>query len=259
MPDLTAILRPLQWLTLIGYCGLLFKIYLEPALRRYRYFAAYLAIMAAREVLALLIPQRTTLYGWVYIIGAPIVWVCYILVVFELYSNVLGSYKGIATVGRHTLRVTLGLSILLAGSTLVWDLSGKHERFPVLLTVLATERWVISSLAVLLLCITVFMIWFPVPLKRNIVVHSLVFFLYFISKALALFFRNTLGPSAVDLVNLAVTCTAVACLMIWIFFLSREGERQEIKQRIQWNPDSEKRLLHQLDSINASLLRSARK
>jgi hypothetical protein len=103
------------------------------------------------------------------------------------------------------------------------------------------------------------MIWFPVPLKRNIVVHSLVFFLYFISKALALFFRNTLGPSAVDLVNLAVTCTAVACLMIWIFFLSREGERQEIKQRIQWNPDSEKRLLHQLDSINASLLRSARK
>jgi hypothetical protein len=103
------------------------------------------------------------------------------------------------------------------------------------------------------------MLWFPVPLKKNIVIHSLVFFLYFISKALALFFRNTIGPTAIHLVNVAVMCAAAGCLAIWILFLSREGERQEVKQRIHWDPDSEKRLLHQLDSINASLLRSARK
>jgi hypothetical protein len=147
----------------------------------------------------------------------------------------------------------------VAGSTLVFDLSSQHETFPILLKVFAAERWVISSLVMLLLGITGFMLWFPVPLKRNIVVHSLVFFLYFVSKALALFFRNTMGPTALDFVNLAVMCTSAACLMIWIFFLNREGERREVKHRIRWDSDSEKRLLHQLDSINASLLRSARK
>ena len=259
MPDSTVLLRPLQWLTLAAYLGLLLKIYFEPALHRYRYFAIYLAVMAVRGMLTLLIPERTTLYGVVYVVSAPIVWICYLLVVIEMYSHVLEGYKGIATFGRYTLAAALGFSVVLAGSTLIFDLSSQNEEFPILLTVFAAERWVISSLVVLLLSITVFMIWFPVPLRKNIVVHSLVFFLYFISKALALFFRNTMGPTAINLVNLAVMCTAAACLIIWIFCLNREGERQEVKHRVQWDPESEKRLLHQLDSINASLMRSARK
>jgi hypothetical protein len=259
MPDLAAILRSLQWFTLAAYVGLLLKIYFEPVLHRYRYFAIYLAVMASRGVLLLIVPEKTTLYGWIFIFSAPVVWVCYILVVTELYSLVLAEYKGIATFGRYTLGVALGFSVLLAGSTLIFDLSSRAEQFPILLAVFATERWVISSLVILLILITAVLLWFPMPLSRNVVVHSLVYFLYFLSKALALFFRNTMGPTAIHLMNTVVMCTAAACLMIWLLFLSREGERKVVKNRIQWDQEAQDRLLQQLDSINASLLRSARK
>ena len=259
MPGLTAISGSLQWFTLAAYVGLLVKIYFEPILHRYRYFAIYLAVMAVRGIVLLIVPKDTTLYGWVFILSAPIVWVCYILVITELYSLVLAEYKGIATFGRYTLAVALGLAVLLAGSTLVFDLSSQAEKFPILLAVFATERWVISSLVILLIIITAVLLWFPMPLSRNVVVHSLVYFLYFLSKALALFFRNIVGPTAIDLMNTVVMCTAAACLMIWLVFLNREGERRVVKNRIQWNLDAQERLLSQLDSINASLLRSARK
>lgn len=259
MPDIAPVLRSLQWFTLAAYFSLLLKIYFEPALHRYRYFAVYLGAMAVRGVLTLIIPERTTLYGWVYILSAPVIWLCYILVVVELYSLILAGYKGIHTFGRYTLVAALGLSALLAGSTLGFDLSSRSEQFPVLLAVLAGERWVTSSLLILLLLITVFLLWFPVPLKRNVVVYSLLYFVYFLSKAMALFFRNTMGPDTVHLVNLAVMSTASVCLVAWLLFLNRAGELERVKHRIHWDSDSEKRLLHQLDSINASLMRSARK
>jgi hypothetical protein len=48
-------------------------------------------------------------------------------------------------------------------------------------------------------------------------------------------------------------------LALWLFGLNRQGETKSVVVGHQWNPSDERRLLSQLEAINASLLRSARK
>jgi hypothetical protein len=259
MPDIAVVQPYLQGLTIVAYGVLLLKFCFEKALHHYRCFAFYIAAQFVRSLALAGIKYGTTVYGWVYILTAPVIWVCYILVVKELYTLILSSYKGIATFGRYTLAVALGGAMLISGGILLFDVWNNADRFPVLLAVFATERGIVSSLLLLLMAVTAFLLWFPVPLKRNVIVYSLVYFVYFLSKAAALFIRNTVGPNVIQLVNIAVLGAASVCLISWIFFLNREGEMETVKSRPQWNPEAEQRLLQQLDSINASLLRSARK
>ncbi len=254
MPEITAVQRFLHLFTIAAYAVLLLKIYLEPALHRYRYFAIYLAAQTVRGLLGLFIPMHTTVYGWFFILGSPVIWICYVLVVKELYSLVLTGYQGIATFGRYALAVGLGISVLLSSLTLIYDLSGKFERFPILLSVFAAERGVVSSLLILLIFLMAFLLWFPVPLSRNLVVYAAVFFIYFLSKALALFFRNMIGPTVIAYMNLAVLTTVCICLIVWIVMLNAKGEQRAVQRK--WDEDSQDRLLRQLDSINASLVRS---
>jgi hypothetical protein len=259
MPDIAAVQRFLQWLTIGAYAVLLLKIYACKELHHYRYFTFYLIVQFARSLVLASMKSGTMAYGWIFLITAPLIWVCYILVVIELYSLILSSYQGIATFGRYTLASALALSVLVSAGTLLFDFANGAESFPILLAAFAIERLLVSSLALLLIAVTGFLLWFPVPLRRNVVIYSLVYFVYFLSKAGALLIRNTGGPAALQILNTTVLSAASICLVSWVFFLNREGEQETVKSRPQWKPETERRLLEQLDSINAALLRSTRK
>jgi len=49
------------------------------------------------------------------------------------------------------------------------------------------------------------------------------------------------------------------CLGYWVFALKPQGESKSIVVSHQWKPEQEERLLSQLQAINSSLLRAARK
>jgi len=259
VPTLTAAHRWLWTLAICAYAILLLKLSSHKLCGAYRFFCLYLGFRIARSVLLSTLTYGTNTYFQVWAVSAPVLWLLYVLVVLELYSLVLRNYKGIATLGRWTLMGALGLSILLSALSLVADMSNATDSNRMILYFNAVERGVVSSLVIFLLLITGFLAWCPVPLSRNVIVHSVVYSVYFLSMTMGLLWRNVTGHAVNNTVNLVLLAVSVSCLLVWILFLNRQGEQTTVVLRQHWRPEQEELLVGRLSAINATLLRSARK
>jgi len=143
--------------------------------------------------------------------------------------------------------------------TLLPDLAGASGPHAILIYYTVVERGVISSLVVFLLLITVFLVWYPIPLSRNVTLHAIVYSVYFLSSTMALFVRNVTRFELTATISAVLIGIVNACLLVWVIFLSRSGETQTVVLRRQWPPQDEEQLMKQIDSINAALLRTSRK
>jgi len=103
------------------------------------------------------------------------------------------------------------------------------------------------------------LVFYPVPLSRNVFVHTVVYAVYFLSLTMTYFVRNVAGPDVVLPLNIVLQAVTVLTLLAWIVLLSPAGEQVVISVRPRWAPEEEQRLVRNLDSINAALLRAARK
>jgi hypothetical protein len=269
MPSLLTITQYLFWLTIPVYLVLYLRLRHEGLEHTYPVFAGYLLFHFVRSgVLAALplvwplfwkgpyVQFGNDLYGWTWLLTEPVLWVFYVLLVLELYSLVFRDYRGIASLSRWTILAGLVIAIVVASLTLPTDLSNPAERFPVLRYFFVIERGVTSSLVVFLLSITAFLVWFPVPLSRNVVVHSTVCAFYYTAVALELLLRNVRGSSAADVVNVTGACVDLLCLGLWIALLNRAGESKRAAARHAWEPQRAQLLVEQLAAINSTLMRS---
>jgi hypothetical protein len=105
-------------------------------------------------------------------------------------------------------------------------------------------------------------VWFltryPVPLSRNVVVHTVIYSIFFLSEALVLLWRTLLGYTVSGTYNVVAMAISSACAIAWWLMLSAKGE--EVRpQGTQLRPESEERILQQLDLLNATLLKVSRK
>ena len=126
-------------------------------------------------------------------------------------------------------------------------------------TYLLVERGLNTSLAIFLLLLFVFMNWLPVPIAKNLIRHSVIYSVYFLSTTLALFYRNITGVGVNTQISALLLVLGLLCQLAWLFLLTREGELKAPEPRLQQRPDDERRLLNQLASINSTLLRVVRK
>ncbi|MGE5645118.1 MAG: hypothetical protein ACM336_04940 [Acidobacteriota bacterium] len=273
MLTLEPVERFIWLLSTAGYLLLFLRLRHERLNRTYRFFAAYLLFHVVRSLgLALAAPVgrlvakdssagfAADLYGWVWVATEPILWLLYILIVLELYGLVFQKYKGIASLGRWAIFAGLGIALAISSLMLSADLSNSGaETSHILLYVAAAHRGVASSLVIFLLLITAFLSWYPVPLSRNVVVHSIAYAVYFLSATVSLLIRNVSGGSLVIMTNIGLSIMTILCLGVWIVFLNREGEALTVKVGQHWQPDQEQHLIEQLASINSTLLRAARK
>lgn len=225
----------------------------------YTGFFVYLCASVAQTLAMLPFSPNTTTYAWLFIITQPVIWLLSILIVLELFSLILRRYQGIASLGRWTMMAALGLAVLIALVTLLPDLQNVGGRYRTLIYYNVIERGINSSLVIFLLVISAFVVWYPLPLSRNVILHAIVYSVYFLCSTLALFIQNISGldiTRTVSTVLIALTC---ACLLAWILFLRRQGEEQKVSVRRQWHPEEGERIVRQLDAINTALLRSSRK
>jgi hypothetical protein len=102
------------------------------------------------------------------------------------------------------------------------------------------------------------LVYYPIPLGRNVIVYSMGYAVFFLTRAAVPLMINLGQNWARQLGTIAMT-VSVACLILWIFALSRAGENKRVVVGHQWNPGDDQRLLAQLEAINTSLLRSGRK
>jgi len=102
------------------------------------------------------------------------------------------------------------------------------------------------------------LVWYAVPLCRNVVVHAVIYTVFFLSLTMGTLLYSVFGMKNIDALNTGLTAMSTACTLAWFFLLSRSGE--EVRVKLPWiGPEQEERILSQLDSMNAALLRTARK
>ena len=221
----------------------------------YIFFFSYLVLEFLQALIPVFMPLNGALYLYSYVASQAFIVCSYAFVVLELYSVILRNLRGIASVARRYIKITLAVAIVLsllplriekAPSTLFGDL-------------LIFERPILSSMLICVLLITGFLVYYPVPIGRNVFVYLIGYAAYFIGEATTFFFVNNRGHYSYRWLSDLTTGFSVTCLMFWLVGLNRRGEEKDIVVGHQWNPGDDERLLEQLGAINARLLRSGRK
>lgn len=247
-----------MWLLGSGALGLVAgRLYWLGLHRKYPFFFAFLLFRTARTLTLLLLSRNRQRYALVFLITQPVVWASYVLVVHELYSLVLQGYQGIRSLGRRALYGGLAIGVFVSATSLILSWEGPIEAFPILIKAMQLERGVAFSLVVFLIIIAGFLVVYPVPLNRNVTVHTFVYFVYFLTLTGVLLVRQMGGAGANAFFRSAELGVSVVCASIWLFFISRRGEETVLRRReMVPAPASEKRLLDTLEAFNTALLRA---
>jgi hypothetical protein len=257
---LDAVLFPLlRWLTLAAMVFTCARLLHSGLYRRYWIFFLFLAFSSLRSALLLVIDVKSGLYMQVWLVTEPVRWILLILMVLELYSLILDKHRGLLTVGRWALMAAIGVALLISVATLIPDSSAGFVQSRLFGFYLVVQRALLVSLLVFLLLVLWFLSRYPVVLSRNVIVHSVVYSAYFVATSLVFLLRSTWGIEVARPINLVLMAASAACALVWAICLTPAGEKTSLKSRPQWAPGDEKRLLEQLDALNASLLRATRK
>lgn len=254
------VISGLKWVVFIA-CGLTAgKLLVSDLYRRYQALFFYLVFRFFYTGALLFIFKNSTSQAYLkfFILTSPIIWLFYVLIVIELYTLVLEKHRGLYTLGRWALYACLTISVLISGLTLLPQLGGgKSQASHLLSYYYAIERGVDFSLLIFLVLILLWLTRYPVPLSRNVIVHSLVYFILFLSSTMGLLARVIFGLELNDALNAFFMGVGAACILIWLFFLTRKGEEVRVSVAV-FGPEHEQRILDQLDALNKTLLKASR-
>jgi len=198
-------------------------------------------------------------YTYAYIGTEPIGWIFYALVVLELYSLVLADYQGLYTVGRWALIIAVAMAILASAASLLAPSGDPWHVSRVLPYYYLAERALYLSLIVFLVTIFLVLLQYPITLKRNIVVHLVVFLVYFLGNAVVYSVVSMRGWGAIHVVKYGLLAVTLGSLGAWLALLNPAGELVKVRLRPAWMPGREEELVGQLNNLNAALLRATRK
>jgi hypothetical protein len=220
----------------------------------YPFFFGYLLLDLLQALIPVFVSLSSPIYRDSYVASQALIICSYAFVILELYSAILGDLEGIAGVARRYIKVTLAFALLLSLLPLA------VEKTPNTVTgyLFIFERPILSSLIVFVMLIGGFLVYYPVPLGRNVIVYLTGYAVYCLTVATTAFINN-LGYFWNRFKGTVDMSVSVLCILFWLLALSRQGENKQVVVGHHWKPDDEQRLLAQLEAINASLLRSGRK
>ena len=225
----------------------------------YRIFLAFMAVKSVDSVIFIVLNPATNRYAYAYLAANPILWVFSILVVLELYENVLADFPGIVSFGKWVITGTFAIAVCISLLTARYDWNvSAHPLSPVLFYYTFIERGVTTSQVLFLLLMTVFLRWFPAPLQRNVHVHTVILFFYFLIESSLLLFRNLVGEQVTMPVNLAILGASCLCVIGWIWQLSPKLADRKITYR-KVDMEEENRILGGLRAVNDTLLGAAKR
>jgi hypothetical protein len=216
----------------------------------YRFFFVYLIVFCIQVIGQFFIRPRTDAYALFFFATEGTIVCLYAFVTLELYSLILREARGIATVARQYIRIAIAVAILF--SVLLLGLEQTPKSY--ISSFFSFERPIVSSLIFFVLLITAFLIYYPVPLNRNVINYTIGYAIYFASKAILLLFNNT-GQYWKWMLSMVMLSVSTACLIFWLFALTRAGETKQKTAGPAWEKGDRERMLNKLAEINANLLR----
>ena len=221
--------------------------------RLYKFFFCYIIVDLAQTAAPFFVSFRSLTYFYLFVTTEALMVCLYALILFELYAVLFRDLKGISHIAKRYTAAAIGASIVTA--LLLRAALPPPQRF--LEGFFYFESAVILSLAVFVLLITAFLIYYPIPLHRNAVIYSMGYALYFLSKA-ALLFLNNAGSSAWWRgCSTAALAISTGILGFWAIFLNRAGEKRTVVVGHRWgDPGSQRLVVRRLTDLNNSLVRA---
>jgi len=216
----------------------------------YRFFFIYLIVFTAQQIGPWVIPRHSDFYAWFFFITESITVCLYALITLELYSLALREFSGLATVARRYVRIALALAILFSVIQLIWEPPPDSivSRF------FSFEKPIVSSLFCFVVLITGFLYYYPLPVSRNVIIYTIGYAVYFFTKTVALFLRR--GHDWDRILSLSMLAASTVCIVFWVVSLNRAGEQKARGTGLKWAREDEQRVLRELESLSASLLRA---
>jgi hypothetical protein len=245
----------LQLATIALIFAVIVRLSTQRLVRSYGPVVVYLLVVAFGDIISGFFNHSSPLYVRVYMLfeGA---WVAVsAFVIFDMYGAVLRGLPGLASVGRSFVRWALLFSAAISISLLHFERLSSRP----LVEFLLVERVVTTCLLVLVFTITGFLSYYPVELGRNTIVYTIGYAILFTGHAGGLLLLNSEGSVWVSRLNLLFPVIDFACLTLWVVMLTVEGQKAQVRFGHQWRREDEEKLLRQLESLNASLLRVAKK
>jgi hypothetical protein len=247
----------LKAVLLLGSVLMVLKLYRTGLYLRYPIFFAFFIFRIPNSLWPVFLEVSSPLYQEVWIVTESIAVGFYVLMVVELYKLVLEKYKGLYSLGRWALYLSLAISVTVSAISLLPRITPSlPQPSKIMFYVLATERGIQTGLAIFIVLILCFLSLFPVTLSRNVRVHALVFSIFFLSSTFMLLMRSLFGLRMADELNTVLMGVTAASVVAWLTLLRAAGEDLP-HAPVLYGQEHESRLLAHLDSLNAALLRAS--
>jgi hypothetical protein len=235
------------------------RLYSSELSSKYRIFFVYTVFRVFYLVSLTFLSTDSDWYFYFFVLTEPLIWAMYVGVSVELYRLILERHRGFYTLGRRAMFVVMAVSVAISLAALAPSVAGAAPQSSKIMgLVLAGERAFDLSLALFLVLMLAFLNFYTVPLSRNIVVHAVVFTVFFLSNTLTMVLWTVFRKKYANELNLGLMGLSFACSLAWLLFLTPAGER--LRARLPWfSREREERILWQLDSLNAMLVKAGRK
>jgi hypothetical protein len=247
----------LKAVLLLGSVLMVLKLHRTGLYRRYPILFAFFIFRIPNSTWPLFLALTSGLYLQMWVLTEPMELGFYVMMVVELYKLVLEKYKGLYTLGRWALYVSLAISVSISAISLLPQIKpSMPQRSKVMFYMVATERGVHTGLVIFIVLMLCFLSLFPVKLSRNVRVHALVFSIFFLSHTFVALMRSLFGMHLVREVNIVLMGITAASMVAWLTLLRATGEETQSAPAL-YGTEEESRLLMHLDSLNAALLRAS--
>jgi hypothetical protein len=224
--------------------------------RQFRALAWYLSLLFVSNLLGGGLSRQSMTYFWYYFAMIPLESVAGIFAVRELIALIFANYPGIRTVGRWALYAGIGLS---AGTSLaltrLFSYSGPRQKWG-LFYMETAQRSINLTLMIAIIAILFVLSKYPLNLGRNTYLCCGFFSAIFLIGAAQLLVDSSQRLLFYELAETAAAISISACLFAWGFLLRTQTAPAP---RIAVPTAYEDRLLHQLESLNSLVTRTARR
>jgi len=253
--------RGVWCLTIVLTSAVLVKLWTTGLVRIYKLLFCYLAFDFLSSVVGLFIPYLSKAYGNYYFSTQTLRIIIAAFMLVEIYSLALERQPALARFGRSIVGYILAAAAVIPVIVLLTDRSASAGTHPYIRGFFWLEQTMGATMAIFLILISVFLAWFPVRMRRNVIVYIGGFIVWSLSRSATVHLINQRfnNQHLTQATNIAQMCVALGCLCLWMFGLKREGEARTAVVGHLWNRAEADRLTEQLDTINDSLARLRRK
>lgn len=250
--------RALFYLNFIAELTLLGRLIQCKLYRTYGSLFLYWLVQALPSLALLSVGRQTRMFVYIYWVAQTVNIFMALYVVQDLFHIALAEHPAIASAGRRAVLAAMALAAIVALAGVTLDATVLPGHYSAIQRFATFERSMNFVILIFLLLISILLLWFPIKVRRNIVVYISGFLLFAAARSLGLLIANLLPQRFTVVVSTILLALTLLCLLIWIIGIRPEGERVSATPGYRRDPQAMQRLGRQLDAINATLTRFVR-